>query len=364
MVPAAFVTLPALPLTPNGKVDRKALPAPERPSAEESYVAPRTPVEETLAGIWGEFLGVERIGIHDSFFALGGHSLQAVRLIARLREAFGVELPVQAVFEAPSVAALSAVLVPAVSAALAPEPVRRRARSDGRVPLSSAQEQLWLIERMTPGTAVFNLPAVLECRGSLDVDALSRALGEVVRRHEVLRARFVDAGGAPEQVVEPAGPPFVSPLAVADLTGLPAPEREAEAERRAADEAARPFDLAAGPLLRATLLRLSPESHRLLLTLHHIAADAWSIGVLTRELGDLYTAFAAGRPSPLPPLPEGYADFVAWQREQLADERLETLLAHWTEVLAGRPASLELPTDHPRPPVQSLRGGRVRVRAG
>src|SRR6185369_13254608 len=300
-------------------------------------------------------------GIHDSFFALGGHSLQAIRLIARLREAFGVELPVQAVFEAPTVAALAAVLVPA---APLPEPALRRARADGRVPLSSAQEQLWLVERMTPGTAVFNLPAVLECRGSLDVNALSRALGEGVRRHEVLRARFVDAGGAPEQVVEPAGPPFVSPLAVADLTGLAAPEREAEADRRAAEEVARPFDLAAGPLLRATLLRLGPESYRLLLTLHHIAADAWSIGILARELGDLYTAFAAGRPSPLPPLPERYADFVAWQREQLAGGRLETLLAHWTEVLAGRPASLELPTDHPRPPVQSLRGGRVRVRTG
>ena len=252
-------------------------------------------------------------------------------------------------------------LQPAAQAAAAPDPLRPRERPDGRSPLSFGQQQLWLIERIEPGTAVFNLPAALECLGSLDVDALRRALGEVVRRHEVLRARFEVAGGGPVQVLGPATP---FELAVHDLSTLPPQERRQEADRRTTEEASAPFDLATGPLLRASLLRLAPDSHRLLLTLHHIAADAWSVGVLVRELGELYEAFVAGRPSPLAPLPVQYADYAQWQREHLQGETLAGLLDHWRKALEGSPASLELPTDHPRPSIQTLRGARVRVDLG
>ncbi|HEX6864016.1 MAG TPA: condensation domain-containing protein, partial [Thermoanaerobaculia bacterium] len=252
-------------------------------------------------------------------------------------------------------------LQPGAQPVAAPDPVRPRERPDGRSPLSFGQQQLWLIERIEPGTAVFNLPAALECQGSLDVDALRQALDEIVRRHEVLRARFEIADGVPVQVVGPAVP---FELMVHDLAALPPEERLEEAGRCTAEEASAPFDLAAGPLLRAALLRLAPDSHRLLLTLHHIAADAWSVGVLVRELGELYAAFATGRPSPLAPLPVHYADYAAWQREHLQGETLTGLLDHWRQVLEGRPAGLELPADHPRPPLQTLRGARARVDLG
>ncbi|QSQ25805.1 non-ribosomal peptide synthase/polyketide synthase [Pyxidicoccus parkwayensis] len=351
MVPAAFAVLPALPLTPNGKVDRKALPAPEgaRTSATREYVAPRIPLEEQLAALWAELLHVERVGVHDDFFELGGHSLLATQLVARLRDSLGVELPLRVFFEAPTLEALaSRVEQAARSLAL---PALRPVPRGGPLPLSFAQQRLWFLDRLQPGDASYNVPSVLRVEGRLDVAALERAFTELVRRHESLRTRFPDEGGVPVQVIDAPGPVA---LQVMDLRTRE--DCEAEARRLAREEAARPFDLSHGPLLRVSLLKLAEEQHLLLLTLHHIICDGWSSGVLVRELEALYVGFVAGRPSPLPELPLQYADYCVWQREWLRDEVLESQLTYWKGHLAGAPHALELPTDFPRPPVSSSRG--------
>ncbi len=357
MVPAAFVSIEALPLTPNGKLDRRALPAPPAPEAAAeagTYVAPRTTEEELLAGIFADVLRMERVGVETSFFDLGGHSLLATRVVSRIRDVLGVELPLRDVFEHPTVAELARgvdALRRAGQAQLPPiVPVDR----DGPLPVSFAQERLWFLDRLAPGTATYNMPAALRLTGTLDVAALERALGEVVRRHEALRTTFAEADGTPVQIVSPfAG--FA--LATEDLSALPEDAREAAARQRAIDEAGRPFDLAAGPLFRAVLLRMADDAHVLLLTLHHIVGDGWSLGVLHRELAALYAAFAAGGESPLAPLPVQYADAAVWQREQLRGAVLDRQLAWWKEQLAGAPEVLDLPTDRPRS--QTQRGGAV-----
>jgi amino acid adenylation domain-containing protein len=358
MVPAAFVVLEALPLTPNGKLDRKALPAPEYAAGAERYVAPRTPVEEVLAGIWAEVLRLERVGVEESFFELGGHSLLATRVVSRVREVFAVELPLRALFEGLTVAEL-AVRVDALRRAGVPVlPPVVPAERTGALPLSFAQERLWFIDRLEPGSAVYNMPMVRRLGGALDVAALERALGEIVRRHEALRTVFAEADGSPVQVIAPFDG-FALP--VEDLSGLGQADREAAVGRRASEETARPFDLAAGPLFRATLLRLGAEDHVLLLSMHHIVSDGWSMGVLFRELSTLYAAYREGRESPLSELPVQYADYAVWQREQLAGEALDRRLAYWKERLTGAPGLLELPTDHPRPAVQTYQGATVPV---
>ncbi|HEX7239937.1 MAG TPA: amino acid adenylation domain-containing protein, partial [Longimicrobiaceae bacterium] len=353
MVPSAVVALEALPLTPHGKTDRRALPAPDLADAE-AYVAPRTPTEELLAGIWEEVLGAERVGAHAHFFDLGGHSLLATRVVSRVRGAFGVELPLRALFEAPTVAGLAARvegLLRDGGEGEAPPlvPVPR----DGPLPLSFAQQRLWFIDRLEPGSPAYNMPFPLRLRGALDARALERSLAEVVRRHEALRTRFDAVGGEPVQVVDPAGPVA---LPLRDLRGLPEPARAAEVRRLAAEEALRPFDLERGPLLRAVLVRLADEEHALLFTLHHVVFDGWSMGVLTREVSAAYAAFAEGRAPSLPELPVQYADYAAWQRGWLRGETLERHLAWWRERLGDAPPLLEIPTDRPRPPAPAERG--------
>ncbi|HVR95834.1 MAG TPA: amino acid adenylation domain-containing protein, partial [Thermoanaerobaculia bacterium] len=369
MVPAVFVQLERLPLTANGKVDRKALPAPERQGSEESWAAPRTPVEEILAGMWAELFGLDRVGAHDHFFELGGHSLLATQVISRLRGAFGVELPLRALFEAPVLADLAARIETALlqedrraRAGIAPiEPTLR----EGPLPLSFAQQRLWFIDQLEPGRPLYNIPAALRVEGPLDpaVPAiLALCLGEIVRRHEVLRTVFAVREGSPAQVIR-AAVPFVLP--VVDLSGLSESRREAAASALAGEEAGRPFDLGASgrePLLRGVLLRLTEEDGVLALTLHHIASDGWSMGILVREVAALYAAFAEGRPSPLAELPVQYADFAAWQRSWLQGEVLEREIAFWRRQLADLPPLLELPTDRPRPAVQSFRGSTRPVR--
>ncbi len=354
MVPAAFVTLDALPLTPNGKVDRKALPAPEWERAGEGFLAPRTPVEEIVAGIWAEVLGRERVGLADHFFELGGHSLLATRVMSRLRAALGVEVPLRDLFAAPRLADFAARVESARrTGALPPAPPLVAAPREAAPPLSFAQQRLWFIDQLEPGSPLYNMPGALRIEGPLDGAVLARCLGEIARRHEALRTVFAAPEGSPVQVILPAGP---FPLSVMDLSELPAGEREAAAAALTAEEAARPFDLTRGPLLRASLLRLAEEDHVVLLTLHHIVGDGWSLGVLVREIAALYPAFAEGRPSPLPELPVQYADYAVWQRSWLRGEVLEGEIGFWRRQLAGLPALLELPTDRPRPAVQSYRG--------
>ncbi|HYR11590.1 MAG TPA: condensation domain-containing protein, partial [Longimicrobium sp.] len=359
MVPSAFVHMDALPVNPNGKLDRKALPAPEYASDEETYVAPRTPVEEVLAGIWAEVLGVERLGVHDSFFELGGHSLLATRAVSRVREVFGVELPLRALFEGPTVAELAGRVEEMRREALPVLPPVVPAERTEPPPLSFAQERLWFLDRLRPGEISYNLPFALRLRGALDADALERSLGEIVRRHEALRTVFRERDGTPVQVIAPFDG---FRLTVMNLAHLPEQAREAEVQRElVAEGVARLFDLAAGPLFRAALLRLGAEEHVLLLSQHHIVSDGWSMGVLYRELSALYEAYRDGRESPLAEPVLQYADYAVWQREQVEGEVLERQLAYWRERLAGAPELLELPTDHPRPPVQTYRGATAPV---
>ncbi len=346
LVPGAFVVLASLPLTLNGKVDRAALPAPEH-GGEAAYVAPGTPTEEVLAGIWAEVLGLERVGVEASFFELGGHSLLATQVVSRARHALGVEVPLRALFEAPTVAGLAGRIDALRSEGAPPAPpIERFPRGGGEgLPLSFAQQRLWLVDRMEPGSAAYNVPAALRLRGALDVAALRASLDALVRRHETLRTTFAERGGAPVQAVHPPAP---VPLPVVDLGRLPAGARERHAERLARAEALRPFDLARGPLVRSTLLHLGGGDHALFFTLHHVVSDEWSMEVLVREVSALYAAFGRGEPPQLPELPVQYADYAVWQRRRLSGAVLEEQLAFWKEELAGAPPLLELPVDHPR----------------
>ncbi|HST62244.1 MAG TPA: condensation domain-containing protein, partial [Longimicrobium sp.] len=357
MVPAAFVGLDALPLTPNGKLDIRALPAPELGSAAGQSVAPRTPVEEVLAEIWADVLRLERVGVNDNFFELGGHSLMAIRVVSRVRAVFG-ELPLRALFEGPTVAQLAVRVEEMRRAELPALPPVVPTERTGALPLSFAQERLWFVDRLEPGSATYNIPAALRLAGAPDVAALERALGEIVRRHEALRTTFMEVDGSPVQVIAPFNG-FTLP--VEDLSALSDADREAAVRHRADEEAARPFDLSAGPLFRASLLRLGPDDHVLQLGMHHVVSDGWSMGVFFRELSALYEAYREGRESPLPELPVQYADYAVWQREQLEGEALDRQLSYWRERLSGAPELLELPTDRPRPAVQTYRGASVPV---
>jgi amino acid adenylation domain-containing protein len=330
-----------------------------RANLREAFVAPRTPTEEAVARLWTQMLRVESIGIHDNWFELGGNSLVATQLLSRLRQAFGVELPLRRVFEAPTVAGLAASIEAERGASSPLAPTLRRSERPAHVPLSFAQERLWFLEQLEPGTGRYNLPAAVSLRGELDTRALEWSLSEVVRRHEALRTTFPTHGGHPVQAI--AAPRAVE-LPCLDLRLMPALEREAEVRALITREAQAPFSLATGPLLRARLLRLDAQEHILLLTLHHIIADGWSIGVLVRELTALYGATTSATAPSLPEPPIQYADFTLWQREWLQGEALQTQLAFWKERLAGAPAALELATDRPRPAVQGFAGGRHAVR--
>ena len=356
MVPAVFVLLDALPLMPNGKIDRRALPAPDRsrPELDKVFVAPRTPTEELLAEIWARLLDVERVGIHDNFFDLGGHSLLATQLVSRMREVFQVEIPLRRLFEVPTVAGLAESIEVAHQAGqnlLAPPilPVPR----NGNLALSFAQQRLWFFDQLEPGLSAYNIPAAVRLKGPLNLAALEQSLNEIVKRHESLRTTFGKVEGRPTQVIAPT---LTIKLPIIDLRKLPASEQEIEVRRLVTAEAQRPFDLSQGPLVRGTVLRLSDEEHVGLLTMHHIVSDGWSTGILVREVATLYVAFCAGGSSPLPALPVQYADFAYWQREWLQGEVLETQIAYWKKQLAGAPAPIDLPTDHPRPAVQTFRG--------
>jgi len=358
MVPAGFVELPALPLTPNGKVDRRWLaergPLPESLAAGAARIPPRTATEELVAGMFAAVLGLEEVGAEADFFALGGHSLLATQLISRAREAFGIDLPLRAAFEHPTVAGLAREVDKASRLGGVPLPPLVRIDRQGDLPLSFAQQRLWFIDQMESDSA-YHVPVALRLSGELSVPVLSLALTEVVRRHETLRTRFAAGPAGPVQVILPPAP---LALPVVDLSGLP--DRSAAAALLLAEEAARPFDLARGPLLRGLVLRLAEGEHTLALSLHHIVSDGWSMGVLVREVGALYPAFLEGRPSPLPELAIQYADFAAWQRRILSGDLLTRELAWWREQLAGMPQALELPADRPRPAALSVRGGALR----
>ncbi|MFC9249741.1 condensation domain-containing protein, partial [Streptomyces sp. NPDC057136] len=352
MVPSVFVELSELPLTANGKLNHAALPEPHVHQPDvEGFMSPVTTTEELLADVWAEVLGVDRVGVDDNFFDLGGHSLVATQAVSRIREVFGVKVPLSALFNEPTLRGLASV-VEGSARDLAPPvtPIDR----DQTLPTSFAQQRLWFLDQFDPGSAEYVAPLHLRLRGALNVAALRAALGGVVARHEVLRTRLVaGADGVAHQVIdEPA--PFDLPV-----VDVPAGVDPVVAVRAVvAADAQVPFDLARGPLLRATLIKVAVHEHVLALSMHHVVSDEWSGRILRRELAALYEAFRTGEADPLPPLEVQYADFAVWQREWLTGDVLDSQLTYWRDQLGGVP-TLELPTDRPRPAVRSTDGGVV-----
>jgi amino acid adenylation domain-containing protein len=347
MVPSCVVLLDELPLTDNGKIDRRALPVPSADVQDEGAL-PRTPAEELLSNIWAQILRLPSVGLHDNFFDLGGHSLLATQVISRVQETFKVELPLRTLFENPTIAELAQ----SVDTALQTEavgtltPIERVDRA-GKLPLSFAQQRLWFIDKLSSGNTVYNIQVAVRLLGQLDRGALEKALNEIIRRHEVLRTSFAVKDGVPAQIIAPE---YSIALPLTNLSG-------STLESVCAEEGRHSFDLEKLPLVRFRLLRLSENEHALLLTMHHIISDGWSLGVITQELAWLYQAFTTGQASPLPELAVQYADFAHWQREWLTGDVLENQITYWKTQL-GQIATLELPTDRPRPPVQSFRGAR------
>ncbi len=353
MVPSAIVVLGELPLTTQGKLDRKALPAPDF-AGQARGRGPRNPVEEILCGVFADVLQLPQVGIDDDFFALGGHSMLATKVISRARAALGIELPIRALFEARTVAGVAE----QVGGASGARPPLRPFARDERIPLSFAQRRLWFLDRFEDGaTGTYNVPMAVRLSGDLDLPALRGALRDLVQRHEVLRSVFPDVEGMPYQrVVDvPADYPELP------LTRLP----EAELSDVLTAEADRGFDLATEPVVRTRLFGVAPSEHVLLLVFHHIAFDGWSIAPLVRDLATAYRARVAGTRPDWAPLTVQYADYALWQRELLGDERdteslLSRQLAYWTTALAGVPEELELPTDFARPAVSNYDGDELR----
>ena len=339
-----------------------------------NFAAPRNATEQALTSIWAEVLALNQVGIHDNFFDLGGHSLLGAQVISRVRKTLQTEVSLRNLFESPTVAGLSAAISkngngsgkPTSKATIATAPRKgltklpveivdrvRTPEGSASFPTSFAQQRLWLLDQIEPASTVYNIPLVLRLRGELKLAALQTALEAIVQRHEPLRTTF----GAPEvQPVQFIALRVPVELPLVNLSELPASQREAEAMRLCEQEAQQPFDLTRDAMLRARLLRLSGSEHLLSLTMHHIASDGWSVGVLFRELAALYQAFCHGQPSPLPELAIQYADFAVWQRQWLQADELERQLGYWRQQLAGAPAALELPTDRPRPAMQGYRG--------
>ncbi|OYD96428.1 non-ribosomal peptide synthetase [Nostoc sp. 'Peltigera membranacea cyanobiont' 210A] len=372
MVPSAIVILEALPLTPNGKLDRRALRAPDLHSQlSDKYVAPRNPIEEILSVIWEQVLKVEQVGIHNNFFELGGHSLLATQLISRVRTSLKVELPLRNLFAAPTIAQLSQNIqrLQHQDLELSTQPILPRTR-DAELPLSFGQTRLWFLDQLNPNSSSYNLLIALRLVGTLDQTALEQSLQEIIARHEALHTNFITVDGKPSQIIHNRS--GLGTVSIVDLRHLStlvlsdscrAEPRQAEVteqeialQQLAQQQAQRPFDLAKQALVRATLVVLSQTEHVLLVCIHHIVFDGWSMGVFVQELAALYNAYSQGQSPSLAPLLIQYADFAIWQRQWLQGDVLQNQLSYWQQQLKDAPALLSLPTDRPRPAVQTYNG--------
>lgn len=360
MVPSIFVVLETIPLSPNGKVDRRSLPIPDdtKNRLEVRYVAPKTPTDELLAGIYGEVLGLETVGINDNFFDLGGHSLLATQVVSRIRKLFAVELSVQQIFEHPTIAALGRAIKAACQQGNQADadivPIQAREESEYCL-LSFSQQRLWFLNHLEGEDPIYNMPATLRIVGLLRIEILERSLQEIINRQAILRTSFPLIDGKPVQKIA-AQIDFALP--VVELQSLSGDEQENAVQHYISQVACSSFVLEEEPPFRFRLLRLGVESHVLVLVVHHIIADGWSIGVLTRELSTLYEAFLVEASSPLAPLPIQYVDFAIWQRQLLENELLKVQTNYWQQQLADANSLLNLPTDYPRPAVQTFRGGQ------
>ncbi|MFJ5362464.1 amino acid adenylation domain-containing protein, partial [Pectobacterium sp. CHL-2024] len=358
MIPSAFVALDTFPLTPNGKLDRKALPMPEQSAiASRGYEAPVGELEMALTEIWQNLLGLDRIGRHDHFFELGGHSILAVQCVTRVRQMLGLDLQVQKIFANPVLSDLAQELTNTSTIAVTAIPLADRSQP---LPLSFSQQRLWFLIQLEPtASRAYNLPAALRLIGRFDRKAFITALDGLVARHESLRTRFISFNGQPCQKIDPATIGFN--LSCLDLRALDDATRAQRVSELAAQESRAPFNLTEGPLIRGQLLQLDDNTHVMLLTMHHIISDGWSIGILASELAALYQAALDGSDANLPPLPVQYADYTVWQRQWLQGETLNDLRDFWRNQLQGAPALLEIPTDRPRPSVQRYEGNILPV---
>lgn len=347
MVPPQFVFLDRLPLTTNGKIDRRALPAPERHlSHAETITPPRTPTEAALCTFWADLLQVPQVGIHENFFALGGHSLLATQVIAWVRNQFGTELTLRHFLDAPTIAAL-AQHIDAQQTNPAPAgliPTAAKDTTDTPVVLSFAQQRLWFLDQMEPGSTVYNMPAAFRLVGPLDREALQQSLVQLIQRHASLRTRFVQQGDQPMQLIQPD---MSVPFALVDLSGTAAAERESRLREVVNEGAERPFNLSHGPLFQVTLIQIGTQEHVLLLNCHHIISDGWSLSVLARDLGELYAAQVTSQPAALPPLPLHYADYARWQHTWPDGAAWPQQMAYWRNQLQGDLPTVDIPTDFP-----------------
>jgi acyl transferase domain-containing protein/acyl carrier protein len=335
-----------------------------RPQLSTPYVAPQDETELSVARIWQELLGVEEVGINDNFFELGGHSLLATQIISQVRSALKVSLSLRHLFESPTIAALAAAIRGTEGAASASKQEKSAIRPvprDRELPLSFAQQRLWFLHRLEPDSPFYNVSVAFRLEGQLNIPALERCFNEITRRHEVLRTTFTEVNGQAVQMVKPE---MEFRVDFDDLSGMESAAAGPEMERRVREEARRPFSLDTGPLLRVRVMRVAEEEHRVVLIMHHIVSDGWSMGVIAKEVAALYEAYARGEESPLEELPIQYADFAHWQRHWLRDEVLEAQLDYWRKQLAGAPTMLELPGDRPRPPVQTFHGARYHFSFG
>jgi amino acid adenylation domain-containing protein len=354
MVPVAYVELSSLPQTPNGKVDRQALPRPGTfgREAQEDFVAPRTATEEKLASIWREVLKLDRVGIDDNFFNLGGHSLLATQAVARIRKSLRIDLPIRALFEAPTIRQLSKKLHDITATASLMSTITPVSRNTP-LPLSFAQQRLWFLNELEGDSAFYNVPWAVRLRGELNVEALKEALNTILKRHETLRTSFGLLADQPYQIISDSNNLAFS---ITDLSELPDVLVEEEAKRLSTIEARHRFDLRVGPLIRSRLLRLRSDDHILCVNSHHIVSDGWSIAIFLQELTELYESFVSGRRARLPELSIQYGDYAVWHRKWLKGSFLQQQLNYWKEQLRGIPALLELPKDRPRPAVQTFNG--------
>ena len=361
MIPSAFIFLESLPLTPNGKIDRSALPEPtdSRPVLDVPLVPPTGQIEEVLTSLWSLILGIREIGVHDNHFDLGGNSLTAMQVVARVEKIFGVRTPLSCFSESPTIASLSRIISMTNDSAERgiDVPLERVAR-DQNLPLSFAQQRLWFLDQWEPGNASYNICRAHYLRGTLNVGAFENSVNSIVERHEILRTSFPASDGQPTQAVAPV---LSLSLEVIDLRPLPKSERYEQSIHIAKEQARHPFDLARGPLLRAMLIRLDEQEWLIVLTVHQIVCDGWSMQIFYRELWTSYKAFSAGRRPALPDLPFQYSDFAVWQRKWLRDGPLVSRLNYWKHRFGGGVPLLNLPTDRSRPKLGNFRGARQSV---
>jgi len=365
MVPTVFVVLNRFPLTPSGKVNRRELPAPNRESIQrdQEFVAPRTPEEKILAGIWKQVLGLTQISVHDNFFKLGGHSLLATQVVSRTRKVFDLDIPLRFIFDLPTIEEFAdAIKRLKLKANKLQQLSFTRIPRDGDLPLSFGQQRLWFLDQLEPDSPVYNIPDAIKVNGHLSVQALQESLNYIVQRHEVLRTTFQTMDGKPVLIIEPV---LRYEIPIIDLSAVPEREKQHEVHNIIVEESRKPFDLAVSPLFRVSLLKMNDEEWVILFTLHHIISDGWSSGVLINEIAHLYPAIASGVDMSelaqlLPNLDIQYVDYAKWQREWLSGETLERYLDYWKKQLDDAPPLLELPTDLPRPAIQSSRGDHER----